>query len=385
MQRHIKVALVYDRVNKWGGAERVLLALHELFPEAPLFTSVYSQEGGEWAKVFPKVIPSFLQQIPFAKDNHEYLACFMPLAFRSHNMDGYDLVISVTSEFAKAIKTHGLHICYCLTPTRYLWSSYNEYFRNSVLRIGSTPLVYFLRKLDKKVSQKPDVIVSISSEVRKRVKKYYGRNSKIIFPPVDVSSYRKNPHLHFKNSLLGGPTAASRSFFENTKSKYYLVVSRLVSYKKVDLAIEAFNELGLPLVIVGTGKEEKRLKEMANKNIKFVGQVSDSKLASYYVNCKALIFPQLEDFGIVAVEAQAFGAPVIAYKGGGAIDTVIDSARGGQGPTGVFFKKQEKESLINAVKKFEKMKFKKSDLIRNVKKFSSKRFKKEFLALVESL
>ncbi len=378
MQRHIKVALVYDRVNKWGGAERVLLALHELFPEAPLFTSVYSQEGGEWAKVFPKVIPSFLQQIPFARDNHEYLACFMPLAFRSHNMDGYDLVISVTSEFAKAVRTNGKHICYCLTPTRYLWSSHDEYFRNSVLRIGSTPLVYFLRRYDVKIAQRPDVVISISSEVKKRVKKYYGRNSKIIFPPVDF------PNSYRKKLLLRGPKAASRNFLDDTR-KYFLIVSRLVSYKKVDLAIEAFNELGLSLVIVGTGKEEKRLKEMANKNVKFVGQVSDSKLASYYANCKALVFPQLEDFGIVAVEAQAFGAPVIAYKGGGAIDTVIDSVRGGYGPTGVFFKKQEKESLINAVKKFEKMKFKKSDLMRNAKRFSSKRFKKEFLALVESL
>ncbi|HEX6977287.1 MAG TPA: glycosyltransferase [Patescibacteria group bacterium] len=360
MKRQLKVALVYDRVNKWGGAERVLLVLHELFPDAPLFTSVYSQDRAEWAEVFPNVIPSFLQKIPFAKDNHEYFASLMPLAFRSHNIKGYDVVISVTSEFAKAVRTDGIHICYCLTPTRYLWSSFDDYFKNPMLRIGSTPLISFLKNWDRKVAQEPDAIVSISKEVRKRVKDYYGRNSKIIFPPVEVEKFNRR-----KGS--------------KRKGDFYLVVSRLVSYKKVDLVIEVFNELGYPLIIVGKGKEEKNLKKIANRNIKFASELTDNKLRYYYSNCKALVFPQLEDFGIVAVEAQAAGAPVIAYKKGGALDTVID------GKTGIFFKKQNRESLIEAIKRFEKMKFGQGTIVANAKRFSVKRFKKEFLTIVESI
>lgn len=184
----MKVAIVYDRVNKWGGAERVLLTLHKMFPKAPLYTSVYDAKNAKWAKVFPKIYTSFLQKIPFAKSNHELLAPFMPFVFSRFNFDNYDLVISVTSEAAKGIITRPetLHVCYCLTPTRYLWSHYSLYFKNPFLKFLSKPVINYLRKLDKVSAQRPDIMIAISTEVQKRIKKYYDRDSEIIFPPCTI-------------------------------------------------------------------------------------------------------------------------------------------------------------------------------------------------------
>jgi len=356
----MKVAIVYDRVNKWGGAERVLLTLHEIFPKAPLYTSVYSKKNAKWAKVFPTIYTSFLQQIPFAKNNHELFALLMPFAFSFHIFDNYDLVISVTSEFAKNINVKtGKHVCYCLTPTRYLWSHFDEYFKDSRLKLLAKPVVNYFRKIDKKIAQKPDIMIAISTEVQKRIRKYYGRKSKIIFPPVEIKSISNN-------------------FFENDHN-YFLIVSRLVGYKKVDLVIEAFNELSLPLVVIGTGREEKKLRRIAKKNIKFLGKVNDDRLVNSYKHAKALIFPQEEDFGITVVEAGIFGVPVIAYKKGGALDTVIENK------TGIFFKKQDKQSLIAAISKFSKLKFDKKIIKERSKKFSKKRFKEELLQVVKSL
>lgn len=353
-----KVAIVYDRVNKWGGAERVLLALHEIFPEASLYTSVYDKKSAPWASVFPKIYTSFLQNIPFARTNHELFAPLMPLAFRSFDLIDADVVISVTSEFAKAISVGSKtkHICYCLTPTRYLWSGYGDYFKNTIFKSMTRPLVSWLRKIDKAAAKKVDVIVAISTEVKTRIKRYYGRDSKIIFPPVNIPN----------NRLIG-------------EKKYYLVVSRLdYGYKKVDLAIQAFNKLGKPLVIVGTGHEEKRLKLMSeSRNIKFVGKVSEKDLDQIYANAKALIMPQFEDFGIVSVEAQAHGVPVIAYNKGGAIDTVVS------GKTGIYFDEQNVESLVDAVKKFEKKQFIVDNLLTNAKKFSKENFKNNILRLIK--
>src|ERR1035437_3756793 len=179
----MKVALVYDRVNKWGGAERVLLALHKIFPEAPLFTSVYNAESAAWAKVFD-VRTSFLQNFPKAKTAHELYAVLMPLAFESFNFDNFDLVISVTSEAAKGIitKPSTLHICYCLTPTRYLWSGYNDYFKSSIFKLISKPLVSYLRFWDKIAAKRPDEYIAISIEVKNRIKKYYKRDSEVVYP-----------------------------------------------------------------------------------------------------------------------------------------------------------------------------------------------------------
>lgn len=351
---NLRVALVYDRINKWGGAERVLLALHEMFPHAPLYTSVYDEKNAKWAKVFSEIKTSFLQYFPFAKSNHEFLAPFMPLAFESFDFSKFDIVISVTSEAAKGIKTrpNTFHFCYCLTPTRYLWSHCDEYFKGSSFKDMAKPIISYLRKWDKMAAKRPDSIVAISTEIKNRIKKYYKRDSEIIFPPVSLCE-----------ALRAGPPADN--------PRYFLVVSRLVKYKRVDLAIEVFNKLGYPLVVVGTGREAYILKRKAKSNIRFVGQVTEKELAKYYQNAKALIMPQEEDFGIVSVEAQSFGVPVIAFKKGGVQDTIIDKK------TGLFFDHQTTESLMHAIQKFDKMSFSERILKADAKRFTKEVFKRQ--------
>ena len=364
-----KVAIVYDRVNKWGGAERVLISLHGLFPDAPLFTSLYDPKKAEWANIFPKVYTSILNKIPYLRDKHELLGTIMPFAFESFNFRGYDLVISVTSEAAKGVVTSSStkHICYCLTPTRYLWSHYEDYFKKKIFRFISKPAVDYLRRWDRVAGQRPDIMVAISDEVKKRINKYYGRDSIIIHPPVDVAKFRKKEkNLQTEKS-------------KKIKPGYFLIVSRLVPYKKVDLAICAFNKLKKPLVIVGRGRQEKKLKRMAKANVKFVGEVKEEDLVLYYQNAKALIMPQEEDFGIVAVEAMASGCPVIAYKKGGALDIVSD------GVSGLFFENATVEALVDAVKKFARMEFKTENLVSNAEKFSEEIFKKNLLNLINKL
>ncbi len=365
----MKVALVYDRVNKFGGAERILLALHELWPEAPLYTSVYNPKTAPWAKVF-KIIPSFLQKFPGAKSNHEYYAALMPLAFESFNFDDYEVVISVTSEAAKGIitKPRTLHLCYCLTPTRYLWSGYEEYFGNRWLRLLMKPVTTSLKNWDEIAAQRPDEYIVISKTVQERIKKYYGRESEVVYPPVNTNKF-KVPH--FAPMFIG----ASRG---KQNSKYFLVVSRLVKYKKIDLAIEAFNRLGWQLKVVGTGREMGNLRKKAGKSIEFLGNLTDEALLNYYQNCQAIIFPQEEDFGIVPLEAQGCGKPVIAYRAGGATETVIE------GKTGVFFNEPKTESLVKALEEFkERKEFRPEACREQAEKFSQERFKIEFKRALE--
>jgi len=374
----MRVALVYDRVNKIGGAERVLEALHEIFPDAPLYTAVYNPETAPWAKKF-KVIPSFLQKFPLAKSRHEVFPYLMPMAFESFssrggpafggNFDEYDIVISVTSEAAKGIltKPQTFHLCYCLTPTRYLWSGYQEYFRTSVFKLFSSPLVAYLRHWDKIACERPDVYLAISEKVKKRIKKYYGRDSEILYPPVDLKKFQ-----------IPNSKSQTNSKFKIQNSKYFLVVSRLVSYKRIDLVIEAFNQLGLPLKIIGKGIQEIMLKRMAKKNIQFLGQLTDEQLLSYYQNCQALIFPQEEDFGLVPLEAQACGKPVIAFGGGGALETIIE------GKTGEFFSPQTSKALIKVVKNFKPEKYLPEDCRQQAEKFGKEIFKKKFKEFVEN-
>lgn len=350
---NLKIAIVYDKVNKFGGAERVLLTLHEMFPDAPLYTSVYDEKNAPWAKVFPKIYTSFLQNIPFAKKNNEWFAWLMPIAFESFDFKNYNLVISVTSEAAKGIITNSntLHVCYCLTPTRYLWSGYDEYFKNKFLKFVSKPVVNYLRWWDKISCQRPDKIIAISTEVQKRIKKYYDRDSNIVFPHTGLIN---NKALKVK-----------------TKNDYYLYVGRLVKYKKVDLLVHTFNDLKLPLIIVGTGSSERYLKSLASANVKFLGKINDQELTKIYSKAKAFLMPQNEDFGITSVEAQSFGIPVIAYNKGGSLDTVVD------GKTGILFNDQTKESLISAIRKFDTTSFDGRYLITNAKRFGKVRFKRE--------
>lgn len=362
----MKVALVYDRVNKWGGAERVLLALHKIFPKAPLYTSVYDKEHAKWAKVFD-VRTTFLQKIPFAQSHHDVLASFMPIAFETFNFDEYDVVISVTSEAAKGIVTKPgtLHICISLTPTRYLWSGYKEYFKNPVLRFISRPIVALLRKWDFAAAQRPDSYIAISQEVARRLKKYYRKVAPVIYPPIELTKTRL-------------PRKATND--------YFLVVSRLVPYKKIDIAIHACNKLQLPLKIVGTGSQEHYLKSIAGPTVEFLGNLTDNELIRYYNNCVALLFPGLEDLGLTVLEAQQYGKPVIAYKSGGAMETVIE------GKTGEFFAPQTAPALIKKLQlllKRRKIKLGSSQkssyyvhCIKNARSFNQARFQRELVRFI---
>lgn len=363
----MKIAFVYDRVNKWGGAERVLLTLHEIWPEAPLFTAVYNSPTASWAKVF-KVVPSFLQYLPFAKSNHEFFPLLMPLVFESFTFDGFDVIISITSEAGKGIITRPdqLHLCYCLTPTRYLWSAHEQYFSNRLLRLLSKPIINYLRSWDKIAAAKPDEYIAISKTVQARIKHYYCRESSVIYPPVEMEKFSiKKQEISIK------------------ANKYFLVVSRLVKYKRVDLVVDAFNQLGWKLKIIGTGREMKKLKRKAGRNIEFLGQLTDEELISYYQNCQALIFPQEEDFGIVPLEAQACGKPVIAFRAGGSTETIIE------GKTGFFFEKQTSSELIEILVKFDKngrgANFDVLECHKQAEQFGKEQFKKKFKKVVEDL
>lgn len=368
----MKVALVYDRVNKWGGAERVLLALHELYPDAPLYTAVYDKKNATWADVFD-VRPSFLNSIPFATSFHEVLPVLTPFAFESFSFDEFDLVISVTSAEAKNIitKPHTYHLCYCLTPTRYLWSGYDQYLKTPGLGIVSSiagrmleKLAPILKRWDRVAASRPDSYVSISKRVKDRIQMYYKRRvEKVIYPPVDTAAFIHTP-LSTNTSNAG----------------YFLTVSRLVSYKKVGLLIRACNELNIPLVIVGSGREERVLRTIAGNTITFVTKhLTEKELVSYYDNCRAFLYAADEDFGIAAVEAQSRGKAVIAYRQSGVAESVID------GKTGILFERQSVESMKKAIDVFEHSIIKSADCKNQAAFFSKERFKDEMKSVVAEL
>jgi glycosyltransferase involved in cell wall biosynthesis len=361
------IAIVYDRVNKWGGAERVLLALHDLFPQAPLYTSVYHPQKATWAKVFPQVIPSFLQQIPLAQSFHEIIPFLTPIAFENFNFNQYEAVISVTSADAKGIVTspHTFHLCYCLTPTRYLWSHFQDYTKNlnHLEKIISQPVFNYLKKWDTIASKRPDVYVAISNTVSDRIKTYYHQDAQVVYPPVDVDVFSQPTTT---NSKL--PTG-----------NFFLWVGRFVPYKHPEIVIEAFNQLKLPLVVVGSGKInwgigsfEKKLKALAGPNITFLGHVSQPDLIYLHQACQALIYFHEEDFGITPVEGMAAGRPVIAYNRGGATETVINTQ------TGILVDDFSVSALTNAVKLMSKLKFDSKIITTHAQKFSRKRFIQKF-------
>lgn len=357
----MKVALVYDRVNKFGGAERVLLTLHQIFPDAPLYTLVYDKKSAPWANEF-KVIPSFINKIGFLRNKHELLAPIAALGFESFDLREYDVVISITSGDAKAVitKPEQLHICYCLTPTRYFWSGEGEYAEDIKFKIIPRWLHNYFRTTDLLISKRPDKYIAISNEVLDRIQKYYHRESSIIYPSIDDKFY-------------------SKDYTSQKYREYYLIVSRLIPYKKVDLAIKVFNILKKPLVIVGTGSEMSHLKNLAGSTVKFAGAVDDVSLINFYKDAKAVIFPQNEDYGLVPLEAQACGTPVIAYGKGGALETIV------KGKTGIFFEEQTTESLKDAIARFEKLSLSSEDCHRNALRFNSQTFKKNFAAKVKEL
>lgn len=362
LSQSTKVAIVYDRVNKWGGAERVLQALHEIFPDAPLYTSIHDKNSTKWASGF-SITTSFLQKLPLSKKSNEVLAPLMPLAFENFTFTNYDLVISVTSEAAKGVITQRptKHICMCLTPTRYLYSGREEYFSNFFLRLVSKPVIYYLLHWDKMASSRPDAYIAISKTVKRRIKSTYSRSSTLIYPPIARIFYKKSTQNRKVNL---------------NKKPYFLVVSRLVGYKRIDLAILAANKLNVPLVIVGQGRKKSALEKIAGPTVTFEGHITDEKLVKRYSEAKALLFPGNEDLGLTMIEAQACGTPVISYRKGGATELIKE------GVTGEFFGDQTVESLASQMEKFDPDRYNRKNCIKNAQKFSFVKFKSKLISFI---
>lgn len=350
----MKVALVADWLNQLSGGERVREELHRMFPDAPVYTAVYDRSA------FPDRLrgwdlrPSFLQNIPFARKRHQPFLPLMPLAFEQFDLRGYDLVISTSSACAKGVIADpgALHVCYCFTPFRYLWDLRHDYARGGLAAPLIAPVAHWLRMWDRVSADGVDHFVAISREVQGRIRRHYRRGSEVVYPPVDCEQFRPN----------GKPA-----------EDFYLVVSRLVRYKRVDLAVRAANRLGRRLLVVGDGAERRRLERIAGPMVRFLGRVPDSEVANLYARCRAFLFPGLEDFGIAPVEAQAAGRPVIAYGKGGATETVLD------GVTGVLFGEQTADSLVDAIRRFEETSFDPAACRRNAERFDTAAFRRELL------
>lgn len=356
----MKVAIVHDWLSVYGGSERVVEEMHTLFPEAPIYTSVYDEENmPERFKAYD-IRTTFLQKIPFAKKKYPNFLPLMPRAFEALDLTEYDLVISSSTSCSKGVITRSdaVHICYCNTPMRYAWEFYYDYVRdmNPVKRLVVGYFMHHIRMWDRLAADRVDYFIANSNYIKKRIEKYYRRNSEVIFPPVNTHLYRLEK-----------------------KEDFYLIVSRFVPYKRVDLAVEAFSKLGLPLIVIGTGSEEKKIKALAKDNIKFLGRLSDEEIVSYYARAKAFIFPGEEDFGLTPIEAQASGTPVIAYGRGGVLDTVKD------GKSGVLFREQTVESLLQAVQYFEKngVSWNAKQIKENSEQFSVQNFKDKLKSYIE--
>ncbi len=338
----MRVALVYDRLNKLGGAEAVLIQFVRLFPAADWYTSVWDAKKTPFTRNW-KIHTSWLNKVPLLRTHHEWIPFLMPFVFEAFDFAGYDLVISIGSAEAKGIitKPGTCHLNYCLTPTRYLYSHASEYLSNPLYRwVGKQ-----LRKWDLIASTRPDEMIAISTQVKKRIKDVYKRDSVIIFPPVDTAKF------------------AQKSLFSPPYRDYYLTVSRLVAYKRINLLIKTYNQNGKTLVIVGEGTERKKLQSLAKSNIHFAGLVADPELVGYYEHCRAFVQANEEDFGIAMVEAQAADKPVIAYAGGGASDIVQD------GKTGILVKEQTVQAFAQAIDTFETMTFAQSQCRSNAERF----------------
>lgn len=361
----MKVAILHDYLNQFGGAERVLLALLEIFPKAHIYTLLYDEK-----KTFGffrnNIKKASILNIPFVRARHRAFIPLMPLASRLLRVPAsYDLIISSSAGYAKGfgnLKNYNpFHISYCHSPLRYAWEV--DYLKNlefspwplhkSVLH----PIARMLRSWDKKASGNVNIFIANSRFVAGKIRSYYGRDSLVVYPPVDTDVFYPDPQA--------------------ARKEYYLMVGRLLYYKSFDLGIKAFNQLKKPLKIVGAGPEYKKLQELAdNRFVEFVSFVGDEELRTIYSDAKALVFPQTEDFGLVAAEAQACGLPVIAYNQGGGREIVEDKK------TGILFNEQSVPALIEAVRDFERMTFDRSYIARRAKRFSKKNFKEEIKKII---
>jgi glycosyltransferase involved in cell wall biosynthesis len=355
----MRLAIVHDYLNQYGGAERVLEALHGLFPRAPIFTSMYDPTRLPNFYRQYDIHTSFMQRLPGVTTHHQAYLPLYPVAFESFDFSDYDVVLSNSSAWCKGVVTtpETVHICYCLTPMRFAWR-YRDYVERErlgrLLRLGLPAAMTALRVWDVTSSQRVDRFLAISRAVAARINKYYGRQATIVYPPVDTRRF-----------------ATTRP-----PGNYYLIVSRLVPYKRVDLAVEAFNRLGLPLKVVGDGRDHAALRDRAAPNVEFLGRVSDPEVVALIQGCRGFLFPGEEDFGITPVEAQAAGRPVVAYGAGGALDTVLD------GETGVHFGEQTVASLISGVRRLESLSLDSVRIADHARRFDITIFGQEISAAV---
>ncbi len=363
----LKVAIVHDWLTNMAGAEKVVLAIHEVFPDAPVYTSAYLPE-----KMAPfkdvDVRTTFIQKLPFFRTKHKFAFLLRMIAFPRLDLSDYDIVISDTTAEAKGVKTKktdgsgAFHLCNCNTPTRYYWSGFDDYMKqpgfgalNPLVRIALRILVVPLRKWDLKLSRQPDAWIGNSTEVSQRIKTYYNRDATTLFPSVEVEKF----NLH------------------TGKRHGFVIAGRQVPYKRFDLAVQACTQLGLPLTVIGKGDEHENLKRMAGPTITFI-QANDKELAEAYAHAEALFYPGKEDAGIVPVEAMATGTPVIAFGEGGVLDSVID------GKTGVYFKEQTVESMVEAIQRFQKKSFDPRLVHEHAQQFSKANFQKQLLRILEA-
>jgi len=359
----MKVALIHDHLAQDGGAEKVLQVLMSMFPDAPIYTLLYDQKNID--KNYPgrDIQVSIIQKLPGGVKHYQWYMPLMPMAVEFFDLREFDVVISSTSSFAKGVITRPetLHICYCHTPTRYLWSDthqyindlkYNKYFK----KVISLALNY-VRIWDRLAADRVDIYVTNSKTSQKRIKKYYKRDAEIIYPSVKMSNF----------------------YISKEVGDYYLAGCRLVPYKRIDIVIAAFKKLGLKLKIFGDGIDKGRLEEIAgdSENIEFLGRISERDKSALYSKCKAFINPQLEDFGITPLEAMASGRPVIALGKGGSLESIVE------GKTGIFFKEETRQEIIEAVRKIDDYQWDPEAIRDHASKFSESRFIKEIREFVE--
>lgn len=351
----MKIALAHDWLNQMGGAENVLEVLVAMFPKSPIFTTIYAPELMPDIYKTWKIVTSRLNHMPGIHRHHQPYLPLYPAAVRSLDISGFDAILSNKSGFIHGLNTSPAqkHLCYCLAPTRYVWNYQSYAQRENMGRITDillSPMITALRRWDYAAAQRVDYFCAISTDIQQRIKKYYHRDSIIIHPPIDTDRFQP----------IAQPT-----------EDYYFIISRLIPYKRIDLAVKAFSKLGKRLVITGEGRDRAALESLAAPNVEFTGRLPWADVVKLMTNCKALVFPGYEDFGITPLEAQAAGRPVIAFGAGGALDTVID------GETGVYFHLQNEEALIEAVHRLEAITFDPKYIRKHAENFGIHRFQRQ--------
>ena len=356
-----KIAIIHDHLTQFGGAEQVLRAFHELYPEAPIYTLVYDEKKMKNVVPAKLVRTSFLQRLPGGLRYYQWFLPIMPTATEKYDLTEFDIVLSSSSAFSKGVITRpdALHVCYCHTPTRYLWTDTHHYIKELTKGRLFKPVIPFilsyLRLWDRLSADRVDHFIANSQTVADRITKYYRRSSTVIYPPVEIERFTVQPG----------------------QGTYFLAGGRLVAYKRFDLIIEAFNKLNMPLKIFGIGPEDARLRAMAKSNIEFLGKVGDDERTALFESCIAFIHPQEEDLGITPLEAMSAGKPVIAYGAGGALETVL------AGKTGEFFEDQDWPALVAEIMKFHPENYHAEQIRAHAMQFSKASFKKKIKAFID--